>query len=105
MSCEGGKEWGEERPPAFLLILGMDVVVDGGAEPVALGVVQHGGQGVRHVDDPTRVAAHHKQEPVSRLQDQVFQLVICNNSKNTVNRYSVEAKCAKKMKERKPKQE
>ncbi len=51
---------GGERPPAFLLILGMDVVVDGSAEPVALGVVQHGGQGVRHVDDPPRVAAHHK---------------------------------------------
>jgi hypothetical protein len=71
------KGW-EERP-AFLLILGMDVVVDGGAEPVALCVIQDGGQGVRHVDDPPRVATHHEQEPVRRLQDQVFQLVICNN--------------------------
>jgi hypothetical protein len=47
-------------------------------------VVQDGGEGVRHVDDPTRVAAHHEQEPVRRLQNQVFQLVICNNN-NTVN--------------------
>ena len=54
----------------------MDVIIDGGAEPVALGVVEHGGEGVRHVDDPPRVTAHHEQESVRRLQDQVLQLVI-----------------------------
>ena len=66
-------------PPAFLLILGVNVVVDGGSEPVALSVVQHGGERVGDVDDAARITAHHEQEPVRGLQDQMLQLVIYNN--------------------------
>jgi len=62
---------------SYLLgIVGMNLRVQTGAEPIALGVVQHWRDRVGHVDDPARVAAHNEQEPIRRFEDQVLQLLI-----------------------------
>ena len=44
--------------------------------PRHLCMVEDGREAVWHVDDATRVAGHHEQEPVRSLQDQVLQLVV-----------------------------
>jgi len=62
---------------SYLLgIVGMNLRVEAGAEPIALSIVQHRRDRVGHVDDPARVAAHDEQEPICRFEDQVLQLLI-----------------------------
>ena len=70
------KYFGNFTSVHLLLVLWVNVVVDRGAEPVALGVVEDGGDGVGDVDDPAGVAGHDKQEAVGGLEDEVLQLVV-----------------------------
>lgn len=60
----------------LLHVLGVDVVEDARAEPLALRLVEDRTHGVGHVDDAARVARHHEQEAVGRLQDEVLELLV-----------------------------
>lgn len=62
--------------PHLLGVIGVNLRIEAGAVPVALRIVQHRRDRVGHVDDPTRVAAHNKQETVGRFENQVLQLLI-----------------------------
>jgi len=57
-------------------VFGVHVVKHAGAEPVVLALIEDGSDGVGDVDDAAGVARHHEQEPVSRLQDQMLQLLV-----------------------------
>ena len=64
-----------ELLPELLRVVRVELVVEGGAQPVGLGLVEDGGQGVGDVDDATRFTGHHKQEAVRRLQNQMLQFL------------------------------
>ena len=65
-----------ELLPNFLGIVRMNLLVQAGAKPVALCVVQHRRYRVGYVDDSARVTAHNKQEAICRFENQVLQLLI-----------------------------
>lgn len=62
--------------PDLVRVVRMDLVVETGSIPIALGVVEDRCYRVRDVDDATGVAAHDEQETVSSFQDQVLQFLV-----------------------------
>lgn len=67
---------GGQLLPDFFHIFGMDVVVNAAAEPIVLGLVQNGSDGIRDVNDSAGVAGHDKQKSVGRFQYQMLELLI-----------------------------
>ena len=64
-----------ELLPELLCVIRMELIVERGAQPVRLGLVEHGGQRIRDVDDATVLTGHHKQEAVCCLQNQMLQFL------------------------------
>lgn len=53
----------------------MHLVVESAAKPLRLGLVQDRGHRVRDVDHPTGLTGHNEEEPISRFQDQMLELL------------------------------
>lgn len=61
--------------PQFVHVVRVDLLIQGAAKPLGLGLVQNRGHRVRHINHPSCFCRHHEQEAVRRLQDEVLQLL------------------------------
>jgi hypothetical protein len=60
----------------LLNVIRMQMIVQAGSEPIALCLMQDGSHTVRYVNQTTSVARGHKEESVSRFQNQVLEFLI-----------------------------
>lgn len=64
-----------ELLPQLLPVVRVQLIVEGGAEPFGLRLVEDGRHRVRDVNDASGFARNHEQEAIGRLQDEMLQLL------------------------------
>lgn len=74
LTCHGVFR-GAQLLSQLLHVIRMHLFVQRAPKPFRLGLVQHGRDGVRHVDDTPGLGRHDKQKSISRFQDEMLQLL------------------------------
>lgn len=64
-----------ELLPELFCIIWMELIIEGGTEPVRLWLVEDRCQGVRDINNATGLTWHHKQETIGCLEDEMLQFL------------------------------
>ena len=67
--------WGAQLLSQLLHVVRMYLLIEGAPEPLWLGLIQHRGDRVGHVNHSARLSCHYKQKPVSRFKDEMLQFL------------------------------
>lgn len=59
----------------LVFVVWVELIIQGGSEPVRLWLVEDRGQGVRDINNAPCLAWHHKQEAISSLQNKMLKLL------------------------------
>lgn len=75
--------------PELFCVVWVELIIKGGAKPIGLWLVEDGCQGVRHINNAASLTWDHKQEAVSRLQNEVFQFLWTNGITTSDQRWRI----------------